>query len=94
MRECDNNKIHISRNFLLSICLSLNRADIGLYNINIETTSPQYTSSLPYKDNPVHAVWENDCCEKQKWGLFGVKWGSTRLDRVNSIPKVELCYFV
>jgi hypothetical protein len=36
----------------------LNRADIGLYSINIETPSPQYTLSLPYKEYPVHAVRE------------------------------------
>jgi hypothetical protein len=43
----------------------LNRADIGVCNINIETPSPQCTLSLPYKDTSVHAVRENNRCEKQ-----------------------------
>jgi hypothetical protein len=53
----------------------LNRADIGLYNLNIQTPSPWYTLSLPYKNNPVHAVRENNCCEKQMWSLLSVKGG-------------------
>lgn len=53
----------------------LNRADIGLYIIHIETPSPQCTLSLPYKDNSVHTVRENNRCEKQKGSLFGVKVG-------------------
>lgn len=69
----------------------LNRADIGLYNISIETPSPQCTLSFPYKDNPVHAVRENNRCEKKSGVFLVLKWGSTLFERVSRIRKVELC---
>ena len=70
----------------------LDRADIGLYNINIETPSQPCTLSLPCKDSPVHAVRENNRCEKQNWCLSSVKVG-VHSERVSSVPKVELCCF-
>jgi len=48
MKECDNSKIHISRNFILSICLLIILDTLLLkdqhYTATIRYTSPNYTS--------------------------------------------------